>query len=99
MRNVNTFLSYGLRTAVLLHASFLALLFLSFTHGHSWHSLPTVYVDASSVCVIAVLLVADWGTKRDPARRFSKLIDSFLAGAWILSFGALTLYSLSMGMP
>jgi hypothetical protein len=47
--------------------------------------------------IIAVLLVLDWATRKDPSRRFSKLIDTVLGIVWLLVVGAIIIYSLSMG--
>src|ERR1035441_925002 len=47
--------------------------------------------------ILIVLLVLDLTTRKNPARRFAKIIDTLLGIGWILLIGALVLRSLIMG--
>jgi len=100
MLNINTFVSYSLRTVILFQVSLLGFLFFLSTRDHfSASSSSLLYFQVCLVGATAVLLLADWFTRKDPSRRFSKLIDTFAAISWIVIVGVLVIHSLAMGMP
>jgi hypothetical protein len=96
LRRLNTAVSYILRLFVVVHLVSLAVLF------------RTPVSEASSAShwatglmilfgIICILILVDWATPKNPSRRHSKLVDSVMAIASVLTMGALVLHSLSMG--
>ena len=86
---LNTTISYLLRTTVISHVSMIVL-FMSLLHFNPNYvnSLPSmVLFSAALVCLTAIFLLLDWTTRKDPTRRFSKLIDSALGVISILVTG------------
>lgn len=98
MRNINTMVSYSLRSFVALHICLVGLLFLIDKPSNPPSS-SVLVLTAGLVFIVFTLLIADWVTRKDQARRFSKLIDSVIAVSWLVGIGAIVLYSLGMGMP
>lgn len=49
------------------------------------------------VVVIFVSVFVDWFTAKDGRRRYSKLIDTWLWGMWLISMLYMVGYSLAMG--
>jgi uncharacterized membrane protein len=96
MSNMNTMFSYSLRFVVVLHATLLGLLF-AFQKSPVPGGSSFLKVSATLVIIILVLLIADWVTRKEQARRFSKLIDSIIGVGWLLAILVAVLRSLSMG--
>jgi hypothetical protein len=96
MRNVNTMLSYSLRIVVALHASLLGILFV-FEKSTGPATNLVLILTIALVFIILALLVADWATRKEQTRRFSKLIDSIVGVGWVLAIIVAVLHSLSMG--
>jgi len=96
MKNINTMISYSLRLVVVLHASLFVLLF-------ALQRLPipganfALIVTAVLTFIILMLLMADWMTRKDETRKFSKLLDSIVGLGWLVTILTLILRSLSMG--
>jgi hypothetical protein len=92
----NTVISYLVRSLIVVQLTcFLIVSKITTLNMSSAQKLATA-MKVSSV-VIAVLLVLDWITRKDPSRRRSKLVDTVLGIAWVLLIGAMIVYSLSMG--
>ena len=94
---LNTILSYFLRALVFLHLFCLWLLFktrypFNPSSGSSWGL--ALKIVAGVICIV---LVADWFSRKDPSRRFAKLIDSLIGIGWLIAMVELMLYSLGMG--
>lgn len=94
--NANTVISYFLRSLIVVQLICFLIASRIPTLNMSSARKVATGMKASSV-VIAVLLVLDWITRKDPSRKRSKLVDTMLGVAWILLIGAMVLYSLSMG--
>jgi hypothetical protein len=93
---VNTVISYLARSLIVVQLiCFLIVSRITTLNMSSAQKLATA-MKVSSV-VIAALLVLDWITRKDPSRRYSKLVDTVLGIAWVLLIGAIIVYSLSMG--
>jgi hypothetical protein len=56
------------------------------------------FVVYGGTLLIFVLLLLDWMTRKDPLRRFSKLLDTILGLGWVLIMGFLFVWSASMGI-
>lgn len=107
MTNLNTAISYTLRGVVIAPASLLALLFALFwsrldvepalTFVHAEVVLPSV--NCGSATLALVLLILEWFTQGDPARRYALAIDTCLAIGWLLGVAALTIISVSSAVP
>jgi len=93
---MNTMISYSLRFVVVLHASLLGLLFV-FQRPPVPASNSALILTVGLVIITLALLIADWATRKEKARRFSKLIDSIVGIGWLLAILAAVLFSLSMG--
>ncbi len=96
MRNINTMISYSLRLVVALHACLLGFLFV-FQRPLVPGTNSGLILTAVLVFVTLTLLIADWATQKEPARRFSKLLDSIVGIGWLLALLVAVLRSLSMG--
>ena len=94
---MNTAVSYALRVAVSLHAGLLAREYLypsDLIPGES----VALWITVGFTVLIAVLLIADWSTRRDQSRQYAKTLDSAIGIGWLLAIGALVIRSLAMGI-
>jgi 4-hydroxybenzoate polyprenyltransferase len=96
MKNIHTVISYSLRLVVVLHASLLLLLFL-FQKSQVPATNSILILTVAVILLVLTLLIADLTTRKDRARRFSKVIDSIVGLGWVLTILAAVLRSLSMG--
>jgi hypothetical protein len=96
---LNTTLSYLLRSLIFLHLFCLWLLFKSrhpFNPSSASRYGLAMEIAAGFICLI---LLADWFSRKDPTRRFAKLIDSVIGIGWLIAVIELIVYSLSLGTP
>ena len=92
---VNTALSYLVRSLIL--AQLACFWLVSKATRLNMSSIEKLARASQALSVtIAVLLVLDWATRKDPSRRFSKLVDTVLGIGWLFVVGAVFIYSLSM---
>ena len=100
MKNVNTIVSYALRSIVILHIGLIALvLTLLYSNLFSLPRIPDLFISTRvALDLVVLLLIADWATRKDSSRRFSKSIDSFIGIAWILGVCAVVLSSFGMAI-
>lgn len=96
MPSLNTFASYVFRAVLGLQLAGLWALSKSNFGNPSIDAKQGFAFEVSSGLLI-VLLLFIWTTRKNPARRYAKLVDSILGAGWILLLGALVLRSLSMG--
>ena len=97
MKNVNTIISYALRSIVILHIVLIALVTLLYSNLISLPRIPDLFISTKvAIDLVLLLLIADWATKKDLSRRFSKSIDSFIGIVWILGACALLLSAFGM---
>ncbi len=95
---MNTVVSYALRAAVSFHAGLLTREYL-----YPRDPIPGQYVGlwmmVGFTALIAILLIADWSTRKDQSRRYAKILDSAIGIGWLVAIGALVVRSLAMGIP
>ena len=96
MPKLNTILSYAFRSLAILTLASLGLLSKTRPRNPSSDAKHFLVLDVM-IGLTGVFLVLDWATRKDPSRRFSKLVDTVLGVAWLLVIGAMFIYSLSMG--
>jgi hypothetical protein len=94
---INTTLSYLLRSLIILH---LFCLWLLFKTRHAFNpssaSRYGLVLEIAAVLICGVLL-ADLFSRKDPSRRFAKLIDSVMGIGWLIAIAELIVYSLGLG--
>jgi hypothetical protein len=99
LKNLNTVVSYALRSIVGLHAATLGtteLLFVVKKHGLDLPGERSgMLLMAGPPALICVLLLLDWTTRKDPSRRYSRQIDSILGIGWVLAVGSIFVWALS----
>jgi hypothetical protein len=98
VRNLNTVVSYALRAAVSLHAGYPAWEYLYPSDPIPGQSVG-LWMTAGFTALIAILLIADWSTRKAQSRRYAKIIDSAIGIGWLIAIGALVIRSLVTGMP
>jgi hypothetical protein len=96
MPRLNTFVSYAFRSLAILTLASLGFLSKMRPGNPSSDAKHFVVLDVM-IGLTCVFLVLDWATRKDPSRRFSKLVDTVLGIGWLLVIGAMIVYSLSMG--
>jgi prepilin signal peptidase PulO-like enzyme (type II secretory pathway) len=96
LARLNTAISYILRLCVVVQLVSLIALFRTPVSGDSSasHGATGLMILFGIICI---LILVDLATPTDPSRRRSKVVDSVMAIASVLTMGALVLYSLSMG--
>jgi prepilin signal peptidase PulO-like enzyme (type II secretory pathway) len=96
LARLNTAISYILRLCVVVQLVSLIVLFRTPVSGDSSasHGATGLMILFGIICI---LILVDLATPTDPSRRRSKVVDSVMAIASVLTMGALVLYSLSMG--
>jgi hypothetical protein len=96
MKNINTTISYSLRFVVVLHAGIFVLLFV-LQRPQVPGANSALILSAVLMFIVLALLIADWMTRKDETRKFSKLLDSIIGLGWLVTILTLVLRSLSMG--
>ncbi len=95
--NVNTYISYGLRIVVVILSLFLAALFVIPSLDRILEG-TAAFVVYGGTLMIFLLLLLDWMTRKDPLRRFAKLVDTILGLGWVLIMGFIFVWSVGMGI-
>jgi hypothetical protein len=93
---LNTLASYAFRFLLTLTLASFGLLYKMPPRNSSSDSMFSLVFNIM-IGLTGILLVLDWVTKKDPSRKFSKLVDTVLGIGLLLAIGAMVIYSLSMG--
>ena len=98
MRNINTGVSYALRTAVGLHVGILTKEYLYPSESIPGESVG-LWITVGFAILTITLLIVDWNTREDRTRRYAKILDSAIGIGWLVAISALVIRSLAMGIP
>ena len=99
MQNANTSASYGFRVLVIVHLVCLYVLTFGMKntlYGHS-HNVLAIALTVLMTGIVA-LFVTDMLTRKETSRKFAKLVDGALGGAWLALMGFLLLQNLRSGI-